>query len=335
MIPDKSEPDQNQPGSDSVGEVLAPTSGQDALGRLLATLEPKWAEVVTGWLAQYQSATATAYSSDLAAWLRYCVSNGLGPGSVGPGDVGGFRGELEELGARPATDARELGTLSSFYAFAVLEGLLPHSPIERVRRPKVTSDTATLGIDHDQARWLLKAAQLSGPRDHALICLLLLNGLRVSEACGSRIEDIGAARGHVTLDITRKGGRAAVIPLATRTAEALALTIGGRSAGPIFLDYEGRPLDRFDAARVCRRLGRTADIGAVNPHALRHGFVTLCLDAGTSLRDVQDAAGHVDPRTTRRYDRGRYNLDRHPTYALAGSLTGEEETTGDGEGVER
>ena len=35
------------------------------------------------------------------------------------------------------------------------------------------------------------------------------------------------------------------------------------------------------------------------------------------LRDVQDAAGHADPRTTRRYDRARYNLDRHPTYALA------------------
>ena len=47
-------------------------------------------------------------------------------------------------------------------------------------------------------------------------------------------------------------------------------------------------------------------------------FVTLGLGAGVSLRDVQDAAGHADPRTTRRYDRARYNLDRHPTYALSG-----------------
>jgi len=87
------------------------------------------------------------------------------------------------------------------------------------------------------------------------------------------------------------------------------------------LDWEGRPLDRYDAARVCRRLGRAAGIGPVYPHALRHAFVTLSLDAGAALRDVQDAAGHADPRTTRRYDRSRHNLDRHPTYALAGSLS--------------
>jgi site-specific recombinase XerD len=58
----------------------------------------------------------------------------------------------------------------------------------------------------------------------------------------------------------------------------------------------------------------------VGPHLLRHAFVTLALDAGVSLRDVQDAAGHADPRTTRRYDRGRYALDRAATYRLASYL---------------
>jgi site-specific recombinase XerD len=58
----------------------------------------------------------------------------------------------------------------------------------------------------------------------------------------------------------------------------------------------------------------------IHPHDLRHAFVTLSLDAGASLRDVQDAAGHADPRTTRRYDRARHNLNRHPTYLLAGMV---------------
>jgi site-specific recombinase XerD len=48
-----------------------------------------------------------------------------------------------------------------------------------------------------------------------------------------------------------------------------------------------------------------------------HTFVTTMLDAGVDLRDVQIAARHADPRTTKRYDRARQNLDRHPNYILA------------------
>lgn len=56
------------------------------------------------------------------------------------------------------------------------------------------------------------------------------------------------------------------------------------------------------------------------PHALCHAFITHTLDAGVALREVQDAVGHADPRTTRRYDRVRGSLDRHPGYALASYL---------------
>ena len=57
------------------------------------------------------------------------------------------------------------------------------------------------------------------------------------------------------------------------------------------------------------------------PHSLRHTAVTLAVDAGVPLRDVQDMAGHADPRTTRRYDRARMSLDRHATYTLASYLS--------------
>ncbi len=69
-----------------------------------------------------------------------------------------------------------------------------------------------------------------------------------------------------------------------------------------------------------RRARRTPAAKLLNPHSLRHSFVTAALDAGVSLRDVQDAAGHADPRTMRRYDRARYNLDRHATYAVTAFL---------------
>ena len=59
---------------------------------------------------------------------------------------------------------------------------------------------------------------------------------------------------------------------------------------------------------------------AIHPHSFRHTFATEALDAGAALQDVQDALGHADPRTTRRYDRSRNRLDKDPTYALAAAM---------------
>jgi integrase len=85
----------------------------------------------------------------------------------------------------------------------------------------------------------------------------------------------------------------------------------------------GNRWDRSEPWRTLRRLARDAvpgKAGSIHPHDLRHAFVTLSLDAGIALHDVQDAPGHADPRTTQRYNRARFNLDRHPTYALAGLI---------------
>jgi site-specific recombinase XerD len=281
----------------------------------------RWQRLVAGWLAQYRPVTAAAYKTDLGAWVTWAVAHGLTLATAGPGDIGTWVRTLEAAGARPAGIARKLAALSSFYTWAVDEDVIGRSPVARVRRPRVFDDAQPLGLDRDQATRLLLAAADAGPRDHALICLLLLNGLRVSEACSARVEDLGSSRGHVTVRVTRKGGRDAVIPLAPRTADAVAAASADRTTGPLLRDYDGNPLDRHDAGRIVRRLARRAGLPPTNPHALRHAFVTAALDTGAPLRDVQDAAGHADPRTTRRYDRTRYNLDRHPTYAVATHFT--------------
>ena len=108
------------------------------------------------------------------------------------------------------------------------------------------------------------------------------------------------------------------VPLAPRTARAIDLAIGERSEGPVFLRGHGQRLDRHAAGRIVRRVARRAGIiKPVGPHTLRHAFITAALDAGVSLRDVQEAASHADPRTTMRYDRARGSLDRHATHIVA------------------
>jgi integrase/recombinase XerD len=152
--------------------------------------------------------------------------------------------------------------------------------------------------------------------------LLGLNGLRVSEACATNVEDLGFDRGHRTLRIIRKGNKPAVIPLVPRVARTINLVIGERSEGPILHRHDGSRLDRRTANRWVRSIGKKAGLGDVHPHMLRGAFIMAALDAGVPLRDVQIAARHADPRTTTIYDRRRENFDRHAAYVVVAFVAG-------------
>jgi integrase/recombinase XerD len=144
--------------------------------------------------------------------------------------------------------------------YAVEEELLNHSPAAHVRRPRLDYESHAVGLDRNELGALLVAAGLGPPGEHALISLLALNGLRVSEATGADIETLGIERGHRTLVVTRKGGKVVTIPLAPRTARAIDLAIGERTEGPLFLTIDGRRLDRHGAGRIVRRIARRAGI---------------------------------------------------------------------------
>ena len=101
------------------------------------------------------------------------------------------------------------------------EELLDHSPAAHVRRPRIDDESHATGLDRNEVGALLVAAGPGPAAEHALISLLALNGLRVSEATGADIQALGAERGHRTLVITRKGGKVVTIPLAPRTARAI------------------------------------------------------------------------------------------------------------------
>nr|WP_279615723.1 site-specific integrase [Micromonospora eburnea] len=139
------------------------------------------------------------------------------------------------------------------------------------------------------------------------------------EACGSNIADLGKEHGHRVLHVRGKGGQGR--PRPTTTCGGPSHRPGRRQphrrADPA--QHPRSADDRHAATRRLKHLAQAAGIRMprMHPHMLRHTFVTTMLDADVSLRDVQIAARHADPRTTMRYDRARKNLDRHPNYILA------------------
>jgi integrase/recombinase XerD len=284
--------------------------------------------VGAAFLVRHPAQTRQAYANALRTWSTWCSEQGIDLLAVQRAHVERWLRHLEEQRRSPATRAQYLSALSGYYAEAIDLEVIARNPVARIRRPTTGQDSPRLGLDVEEVRQLLHAAELAGLRDAALASLLLHCGLRVSEALGLTVGDLSTSRGHRTARVLRKGGAVHQVPLPAPAAHAvdalladrgLAETTGGLvDAAPLFVDATGRQLDRFDAGRIVRRLARAASVRkAVSPHSLRHSFVTLALDAGVPLRDVQDSAGHADPKTTRRYDRGRHSLDRFAGYAVA------------------
>jgi integrase/recombinase XerD len=219
---------------------------------------PRLDALAGAWHASLPSAnTRHSYRTGLADFARFCAEHDLDPLAATRQVVDLFARALDDLGRSPSTVARRLSGLGSFFAYLAEEEVLTASPVERVRRPQVAKESPTLGLDRAEARSLLDAAQAARPRDHALVCLLTLNGLRVSEALALTIADLDTERGHRVVRIVGKGAKRRTALLAPRTIDATEATVGDRSEGPIIEANYGGPMNRHQATRAVRRLTRT------------------------------------------------------------------------------
>jgi integrase/recombinase XerD len=327
-----------------VERAVEPAAGLDRLGT--ATLAEQLGDLdafTDGWLAnrRLSAHTRAAYRLDVSSFLTWCRGRELDPLTATFLHVNAYARQLEStVDVRtgrlltPATVARKLSGLSSWYAFLVKLNALPANPVGGADRPAVARDhSATVGLTATEVDALLAAAEAeTGParvRNQAVIAILADLGLRVGEVVGLDVEHLGHERGHRSVRFTGKGGvarRRALTPASTAAVETYLLERSAESGlavdqltGALFVTASGARIDRHSVFRLVRRLAADAGIAAwakLSPHSLRHAFATAARDEGVSLEDVQDAMGHADPRTTRRYDRDRHNLDRDPSYAI-------------------
>ena len=174
----------------------------------LATIQPAFTDAerlaLAGFLAGYRGLTRDAYTLDLRQFTGWCRARSLPLFSVRRADIETFARGLEANGRARATVTRRLCTIAGFYQYAVEEELLGHSPAAHVRRPRLDYESHATALDRNELGALLVAAGLGPPVEHALISLLALNGLRVSEATGADVEHLGLQRGHRTLVITAR-----------------------------------------------------------------------------------------------------------------------------------
>lgn len=278
--------------------------------------------MVDGFLARFDSpATRTAYSGDLALWRDWCNSHGLDPLTVERAHIEFYARHLQtERGNGKATVNRRLVCLRSFYRTLAHDRVIEHSPAENVRLPRVSRDRSQYTVvSRGELSAMLRTADTSCPTDSALIAFMGLLGLRVSEACSLDVDSADRYEmGHRMLDFTGKGSRPVAVPLPPSIARRFDAARNDRPSGPLLVRRDGSRMTRRSADRVVKRIAKAAGVDkSVSPHDLRAAAITLALESGVSLREVQRGIGrHADARQTEWYDRSVMNLDRHPAYQM-------------------
>ncbi len=145
---------------------------------------------------------------------------------------------------------------------------------------------------------------LRSPKYRALYMVMYGAGLRVSEACSLRVEDIDSRRGLLRVR-SGKGGRARDAVLSDRLLSELRAYWRLVRPPPPFL-FPGQPPTRAINPRGVQVALRKAALACgitkhVTPHTLRHSFATHLLEAGTDVRTIQVMLGHASIESTARY----------------------------------
>ena len=259
------------------------------------------------FLSRYSRRTLEAYRHDLRTFFQWATDVGLNVLGATRPHIELYRASLEDRRLAAAKIDRRLSTVCGFFRFAHIDGRIAANPAQFVRRPSVYPNDSA-GMDRAALGTFLFTAERFDHWHAALAVLLGLNGLRVSEACATNIEDLAFERGHRTLRIIGKGNKPATIPLVPRTARTIDLAIGELHEGPILRRRDGERLDRRTAHRWVRAIGS----GRASVSSIR----TCC------------APGSLWPRSTPACRSATYrSLPDTPTRGRRRSTTGDARTS--------
>ncbi len=324
----------------------APETGITAPGNLPAAAPPRpslpttmerLAEIPEEeiWLAKQKSArTRRAYKLDVRHFMAtLAITDSAALRQVDHRAVIAWERHMREIEkAAPSTIRRRLSALSSLFKHLVRHSLATKNPVTEVDRPGINRDEGTtLAFSKQDARKLLDlpdAELLSGLRDRAILSVGLQVGLRRAEIAGLKVSDLHQNRGFDSLRVVRKGGRRDALAINPQTAARLRSYLeraghGEDHDGPMFrpLSHNGkashvrRAMDPDAIDRVVRKYATTLGLArGYSAHSMRATFITTALENGAQLEDVQKAAGHRDPSTTKLYDRRGYNPEKAASF---------------------
>ncbi len=277
--------------------------------------------------------TVESYMRDLRQFAHFILRNwDVAPNKVEPEMISRYMAWLYDRGKEPASQARQLSGIKSFYNFLLLENRLENSPAEFIEPPKcgrhlpevLTIEEIDLLLDS------IDTTSSKGRRDSAMLEVLYSCGLRVTELTELRLSDLFFGEGYIR--VVGKGNKQRLVPISEVARDRVQLYLedrreqeqraqkrgkGGIASDILFLNNRGGKLTRVMIFTIIRQAAERAGIHKnISPHTFRHSFATHLLQGGASIRQVQEMLGHESITTTEIYthlDEGhlRETLERY------------------------
>lgn len=269
--------------------------------------------------------TRRNYLHAARSFLSWLDARGVELARVTPAHVGHY---LDTHPGSAPTKKLHLSAIRALFDRLVLRHVIVLNPAHAVRGPKhQTQEGRTPEIAPTEVRSLLNSISGTDPvslRDRAILGTLVYTAARVGAVAALRLDDLERDGLAWSIRFREKGGKQRTIPVREDLRQMLSAYLAVRSPTTVsnenlFFAAVGktglltnRPLSRIDTCRMVKRRLRRAGLSArLSPHSFRVAVITDLLQHGASLEDVQNLAGHADPRTTRLYDRRQRQVTRN------------------------
>ena len=257
--------------------------------------------------------TCEAYGSDLRFFAAYLKARKVeSAAAISRDDIVAFLADEREQGLKGSTRSRRAAAIRMWLRYLKERHLIRHNPSELMDPPKKALALPRVLSEAEVFAMLdeVKGEDPISLRDRAILEVMYGCGLRVSELCELKREDI-VADGEL-LRILGKGSKERIVPIGTAAGRALTAYLegsresfskGNLAEGHIFLTRLGRPFTRQGVFKIVRARAAAVGIAAdrISPHVLRHCFASHMLSHGADIRAIQELLGHADIGTTQVY----------------------------------
>ncbi|HRN78722.1 MAG TPA: site-specific tyrosine recombinase XerD [Ferruginibacter sp.] len=283
-----------------------------------------WQSYIKGfksWLLLEKSLsgnTIASYLHDVKLLTEYLEMQypGTTPDQIHLKTLEAFVRYIHELGMTPASQARILSGIKSFFTYCTLEGICKSNPTVLLESPKQSRLLPEV-LSYEEIEKMIMATDASTPegiRNKAILETMYSCGLRVSEVVGLKLSALFMDVGFVR--VTGKGDKERLVPIGDTAIRAIQVYRQHvRNQYPVVIDAEdyvflnrrGKPLSRVMVFLIIKALAKQAGIEKnISPHTFRHSFATHLVEGGADLRAVQEMLGHESITTTEIYT----HLDR-------------------------